>query len=82
MCAWVNSFKASAIGSPGSYCPKSVSPKSEKGVYVKLKIGTWNVETMISRNRELAKTLRRRVVSVFCVREPKWKGAKAKEIGE
>ena len=34
------------------------------------------------KSREVANMLKRRRVSIACVEETKWKGAKAKEIGE
>ena len=38
--------------------------------------------TMTGKSREVANMLKRRRVSIACVQETKWKGAKAKEIGE
>ncbi|KAJ0175133.1 hypothetical protein K1T71_009274 [Dendrolimus kikuchii] len=43
---------------------------------------TWNVGSMTGRGAELAATLKRRRMNVACVQETKWKGMKAKEIGE
>jgi len=37
---------------------------------------------LTGRSRELAKVLKRRKVNICCVQETKWKGEKAKEIGE
>ena len=37
---------------------------------------------MTGKSREVANMLKRRRVSVACVQETKWKGSKAKEIGE
>nr|GFD04844.1 hypothetical protein [Tanacetum cinerariifolium] len=48
----------------------------------KVRIGTWNVGTLTGRSRELAEVLKRRRVNICCVQETKWKGEKAKEIGE
>ena len=43
---------------------------------------TVNPGTMTGKSREVANMLKRRRVSIACVQETKWKGAKAKEIGE
>ena len=43
---------------------------------------TVNLGTMTGKSREVANMLKRRRVSIACVQETKWKGAKAKEIGE
>ena len=43
---------------------------------------TVNIGTMTDNGREIANMLKRRRVSIACVQEPKWKGAKAKQIVE
>ncbi|XP_059047897.1 craniofacial development protein 2-like [Achroia grisella] len=47
-----------------------------------MRCGSWNVGSMTGRGRELAEVLKRRRIKVACIQETKWKGAKAKEIGE
>ncbi|XP_059052325.1 uncharacterized protein LOC131846924 [Achroia grisella] len=47
-----------------------------------MRYGSWNVGSMTGRGRELAEVLKRRRIKVACIQETKWKGAKAKEIGE
>ena len=49
---------------------------------VQLRFGTINVGTMTGRSRELADTLKNRRIDIACVQETKWKGAKARDIGE
>lgn len=49
---------------------------------VRLRCASWNIGTMTGRGRELADVLKRRKVNIACVQETKWKGAKAREIGE
>jgi hypothetical protein len=49
---------------------------------VKLRLGTVNVGTMTGRSREVADTLRGRRIDIACVQETKWKGSKAKFIGD
>jgi len=46
----------------------------------RVRIGAWGVGTLTGKSRELAEVLRRRKVNIFCVKEIKWKGEKAKEI--
>ena len=43
---------------------------------------TVNLGTMTGKSREVANMLKRRRVSIAGVQETKWKGSKAKEIGE
>ena len=43
---------------------------------------TVNLGSMTGKSREVANMLKRRRVSIACVQETKWKGSKAKEIGE
>ena len=54
----------------------------KKRAHKKVRIASLNVGTMTGRGRELADMMRRRCVDVLCVQETRWKGNKAKEIGE
>ncbi|XP_037772662.1 uncharacterized protein LOC119568274 [Penaeus monodon] len=47
-----------------------------------LRIGTLNVGSMTGRGRVLADSMKTRKVDVLCVQETRWKGNKAKELGE
>ena len=49
---------------------------------LELKVGTLNVGTMTGKSRELADAMERRKVDVLCVQETRWKGEKARCIGE
>ncbi|XP_047029965.1 uncharacterized protein LOC124637498 [Helicoverpa zea] len=49
---------------------------------LRLRYASWNVGTMTGRGRELADVLKRRRINVACLQETKWKGARAREIGE
>jgi exonuclease III len=49
---------------------------------VRMRMISWNIGTMTGRGRELADVLKRRRVNVACLQETKWKGSKAREIGE
>ena len=52
------------------------------GERFKVRVGTWNVGTLTGKSRELVEVLKRRKVNICCVQETRWKGEKAKEIGE
>ena len=41
-----------------------------------------NIGTMTGKSRELADTMTRRNIDIACIQETRWKGAKAREIGE
>lgn len=47
-----------------------------------IRVGTLNVGTMSGRGRELVDVMQRRRVDILCVQETKWKGSKAKNIGD
>ena len=41
-----------------------------------------NIGTMTGKSRKLADTMTRRKIDIACIQETRWKGAKAREIGE
>jgi len=43
-------------------------------------LASWNIERFTVKSIELVKALHRHKVSVACIQETKWVGAKAKEI--
>ena len=45
-------------------------------------MGTLNVGTMTGRGREVVELMKTRRVDILCVQETRWKGNKAKELGE
>ena len=47
-----------------------------------IRLATINVGTMTGRSRELADTLKNRRIDIACVQETRWKGSKAKLIGD
>ncbi|VDP10808.1 unnamed protein product [Heligmosomoides polygyrus] len=47
-----------------------------------VRLGTLNVGTLTGRSREVADLMKRRRIQVLCLQETRWKGAKAREIGE
>ena len=49
---------------------------------VPLRAGTLNVGTMTGKGREIADMMERRKVNVLCVQETRWRGDKARELGD
>uniref|UniRef100_A0A8D8WQC9 Craniofacial development protein 2 n=1 Tax=Cacopsylla melanoneura TaxID=428564 RepID=A0A8D8WQC9_9HEMI len=47
-----------------------------------IRIGTLNVGSMTGRGREVADLMRRRRIQILCVQETRWRGNKAKELGD
>jgi hypothetical protein len=46
----------------------------------RIHLGSWNVESLIGKLRELVDTMIRRRVNILCVQETKWTGKKANEV--
>ena len=44
-------------------------------------MSTLNVGSMTGRSLEIVEMMERRHINILCVQETKWKGAKAREIG-
>ena len=74
-------------------CPRPNMPTSEglpqkwrlrtkKLARIRVRFLTVNIGTMTGKSREVAEMLKRRRVEIACVQETKWKGNKAREIGE
>ena len=60
-------------------CPPR-GKRSRKGVGLdRVRLASWNVGTLTSKSLELVQALRRRKVSIACIQETKWRGAKARE---
>ena len=49
---------------------------------MEVKVGTLNVGTMTGKGRELAAMMVKRKVDILCVQETRWKGRKARNIGD
>ena len=74
-------------------CPRPNMPTSEglpqkwllrtkKLAKIRVRFLTVNIGTMTGKSREVADMLKRRRVEIACVQETKWKGNKARQIGE
>ena len=74
-------------------CPRPNMPTSEglpqrwhlqtkELAKIRVRFLTVNIGTMTGKSREVADMLKRRQVEIACVQETKWKGNKAREIGE
>ncbi|XP_019236176.1 PREDICTED: craniofacial development protein 2-like [Nicotiana attenuata] len=48
----------------------------------RLRIGSWNIGTLMGKSIELAKILQKRRVSIACVQETRWVGLKARNVDE
>jgi exonuclease III len=46
----------------------------------RIRVGSWNVRSLIGKLRELVDAASKRHVNILCVQETKWKGQKAKEV--
>ena len=47
-----------------------------------MRVGTLNIGSMTGRGREVADMMKRRRVDILCVQETRWKGEKARELGD
>ena len=56
--------------------------KRRMGRKMEVKVGTLNVGTMTVKGRELAEMTVKRKVDILCVQETKWKGGRARNIGD
>ncbi|XP_067132622.1 uncharacterized protein [Centruroides vittatus] len=79
-----------------SYCRKTMSNElglrnqkqvwksvqKEKRKKTSIGIGTLNIGTLNGKSRELVDLMQRRQVNILCLQETRWKGNKAKVLGE
>ena len=63
-----------------SVCPPSGNRVRRRRELVNVRLASWNVGSLTGKSIELVKILHRRRISIACIRETKWVGAKAKEI--
>ena len=74
-------------------CPRPNIPTSEglqqrwrlrtkKLAKIRVRLLTVNIGTIAGKGREVAEMLNRRQVDIVCVQDTKWKGNKARQIGE
>ncbi|VDL83010.1 unnamed protein product [Nippostrongylus brasiliensis] len=58
-------------------------PRDERPQLKKLvRIGTLNVGSLTGKSREVADLMKRKNIQILCLQETRWKGEKAKEMGE
>ena len=82
-------------GGSGNYATIGIQRRKRGGGQVKrrkekkkkhskemIRIGTLNVGSMTGRSREIVDLMQRRKVNVLCTQKTRWKGAKAREVGE
>ena len=85
-----NNARSSPRSDPQIHRPNSVDiqglPHQErmrpKKRALPLRVGTLNVGTMTGRGWAIADLMKTRKVNILCVQETRWKGNKAKELGE
>ncbi|XP_071740334.1 uncharacterized protein [Rutidosis leptorrhynchoides] len=66
-------------------CPTSLGAGRSRGsrdFRVRIRVGSWNVGSLMSKSRELIETLLKSKVDILCVQETRWKGEEAVDIGD
>ena len=48
--------------------------------HIKMKVASWNVDTMRGRSSEIVETITRRNIDLCCVQEVRWKGASTRYL--
>ncbi|KAK6757114.1 hypothetical protein RB195_015125 [Necator americanus] len=92
------SSEARAYPRSDAYCPRPDNVANMRGLPARgrsrpkklvrhrqqhpVRLATLNVGTLTGRSRELADSLRKRRVDICCVQETRWKGSKARELGD
>ena len=66
----------------GQGLPGHGRTRLKKLVHVRVRVGTLNVGSMNGRGREIADLMVRRKFGILCVQETRWKGNKARELGD
>ena len=61
-------------------CPPGGKRVKRKSELVNVRLASWNIGSLTGKSIELVKALHRRRISIACIQETKWVGAKAKEI--
>ena len=76
--------KYATVGQRRKRGGKHVSDKHKRrmGRKMEVKVGTLNPDTMTGKGRELADMMVKRKVDILCVQETRWKGSKARNIGD
>ncbi|XP_019246491.1 PREDICTED: craniofacial development protein 2-like [Nicotiana attenuata] len=84
-CSFEKSIVALVYDVRVNSCPRvgrEVGCKGGKGdkVASRLRVGSWNIETLTGKSIELGRILQRRRINIACVQETRWKGTKACDI--
>lgn len=63
-----------------SACPLGINGGRRGVGFQKVCLTSWNIGSLTGKSIELVKSLHRRRISITCVQETKWVGAKAKDV--
>jgi exonuclease III len=66
---------------PSKRKPNRKTTEDANDTLSKIRISSWNVGSLTGRSNELADVLHRRSISICCLQETRWKGAKSRDIG-
>ena len=61
-------------------CPPGGNRVRRRSELVNMCLASWSIGSLTGKSIELVKILHRRRISIACVQETRWVGAKAKEI--
>ena len=87
----VDNARAYSVNDAQTHRPNSVTGRGllhhervqlKKSAQNGFRVGQLNIGSMTGRGRELADLMRKRKIDVLCVQETRWKGNKAKELGD
>jgi len=69
-----------AIYEVDNACPPGGKRVRRRSELVDVRLTSYNIRSLIGKSIELVKILHRRRISIACIQETRWVGAKAKEI--
>jgi len=61
-------------------CPPGGNRVRRRSKLVNVRLASWNIGSLTGKSIELVKILHRRRISIACIQETRWVGAKVKEI--
>ena len=73
--------RPNSVDRQGLLHQERVRPKKQAQQF-KMRVGTLNVGSMPGRGRAIADLMNMRKVDILCVQETRWRGNKARKLGE